>query len=338
VEVWSRLFDRQVREGRALSAAWELVKQGQDSTDPRVRDKSVELYNQFLGEWPALESGRDPVSQRSLDKATARRVRELSWNGERDLAEVQQGQPVTEVRYCRIPPQGETLSYRMGSPEDEPDRFQNESQRDVSPPAFWLRNFPVTNGEYELFDPGHRERRTERSAADDQPVVNVSWWECELLCEWLGGAYRLPTEEEWEGACRAGTKSAYWYGAEPEKLAQHAWFADNSDERTHELEESLKKGKVPGDGHVNRWGLVDMHGNVWEWCALPGGAPLGQPCPFRGGSWSNFAWSCRSAIRSARDPEIRYGPLGLRLVPSPSEPDREAQPDAQVRTRSGGSP
>jgi hypothetical protein len=338
VKAWSSLFDRGVREGRALSAAWELVKRGQDSKDPQVRDESVKLYNHFLGEWPELVAGRDPLSQRSLDQQTVRLVRGLAWDRDRDLAEVKVGQPVTEVRYCRVPPQGDTHSYQMGSPKDEPDRFDDEEQQSVTVRAFWLRNFPVTNGEYELFDPGHRERRTEYSTADDQPVVNVSWWECQLLCEWLGGAYRLPTEKEWEGACRAGTQTAYWYGAAPDELPQHAWFDENSDGRTHELKDSLKKGKVPGEGHVNRWGLVDMHGNVWEWCAPRGDAPLGRPCPSRGGSWYYDAGACRSASRFARIPEYRSGNLGLRLVPSPSQPDREAQPDAQVRTRSGGSP
>jgi formylglycine-generating enzyme required for sulfatase activity len=281
---------------------------------------STQIQTQFLGEWPALVAGRDPVSQRSLDQQTVRLVRGLAWDRERDQAEVKADQEITQVRYCRIPPRGDTLSYQMGSPKSEPGRFYDELQRTVTVPAFWLRNFPVTNGEYELFDPGHRERRTERSEGLQQPVVNVSWWECQLLCEWLGGAYRLPTEEEWEGACRAGTQTAYWYGAEPDKLAQHAWFADNSDRRTHELEESLKKGKVPGEGHVNPWGLVDMHGNVWEWCALPGVAPLGQPCPYRGGSWNNDARGCQSAFRIARVPEDRFVNLGLRLVPSPSQP------------------
>jgi hypothetical protein len=343
VGVWSSLFDRGVREGRALSAAWELVKLGRTSANSCVQNVSAQIHAQFLDEWRALVAGRDPVSNERLDKATAGLAQGLAWNRERDMAQVNTGQPVTKVRYCRVPPEGDILSYKMGSPRNEPGRWDDEEQRRVKVPAFWLRNFPVTNGEYELFDPGHRERRTAYSTAEDQPVVNVSWWECQLLCEWLGGAYRLPREEEWEGACRAGTQTAYWYGREPDELAQHAWFEDNSGGRTHSLSESLKHGKKPREGHVNPWGLVDMHGNVWEWCAPPGGAPMGdapvgRPCPIRGGSWDYGAWSCRSAIRSARDPEYRYDYLGLRLVPSPSESDSQAQPDAQVRTRSGGSP
>jgi hypothetical protein len=336
--VWSSLFDRGVREGLALSAAWELVKLGRASANSRVQNVSTQIHTQFLDEWRLLVAGRDPVSNERLDTATAGLVQGLAWNRERDLAQVNTGQPVTKVRYCRVPPEGDILSYKMGSPRNEPGRWDDEEQRRVKVPAFWLRNFPVTNGEYELFDPGHRERRTAYSTAEDQPVVNVSWWECQLLCEWLGGAYRLPREEEWEGACRAGTQTAYWYGREPDELAQHAWFEDNSGGRTHSLSESLKHGKKPREGHVNPWGLVDMHGNVWEWCAPPGAAPLGRPCPGRGGSWSLAARFCRSAFRFASGPEGRLGSLGLRLVPSPSESDSQAQPDAQVRTRSGGSP
>jgi hypothetical protein len=337
-DVWASLFDRQVRDGRVLSAAWELVKQGRNSENSRVAEASNEIYRKFLSEWPTLLAGNDPVTGLALDPTAKSLVQDLAWQRDRDVAEVTRDEPVTHVRYCRIPPQGNTYTYEMGSPAVEPGRYNNEQERQVTIPAYWLRSFPMTNAEYELFDPGHRKRRTESSAENDQPVVNLSWWECQLLCEWLGGVYRLPTEEEWEAACRAGTQTAYWYGPDANELPRHAWFKGNSDGRTHTLKESLKKGQHTGEGHVNPWGLVDMHGNIWEWCGLRDDASLGLPCPNRGCSWRIEAGQCRSAIRSESVPESRGGGLGLRLVASPSDAEREPQPDAQVRTRSGGSP
>jgi formylglycine-generating enzyme required for sulfatase activity len=178
---------------------------------------------------------------------------------------------------------------------------------------------------------------------DEYPVVNVSWNDAVVFCKWLskkeGKTYRLPTEAEWEYACRAGTTTRYYSGDDPETLAKVGNVAD-----------AAAKAKFPdwkytikaSDGYVftspvgsfepNAFGLYDMHGNVWEWCEDwfddgyyaksptddPTGPSGGSYRVLRGGCWLHPAWSCRSAARSDIEPGFRYYYLGLRvsLVPA----------------------
>jgi formylglycine-generating enzyme required for sulfatase activity len=136
-----------------------------------------------------------------------------------------------------------------------------------------------------------------------------------MYCKWLsaktGRYYRLPTEAEWEYACRAGTTTAYWFGDDPAKLDDYAWFSDNSDEKYHKV--GLKK--------PNPWGLYDMHGNVCQWCLdqydadeykkLAGKLAVNPVVPVtkaypqvaRGGAWTDEAPMLRSAARRASSPE-----------------------------------
>jgi formylglycine-generating enzyme required for sulfatase activity len=142
-------------------------------------------------------------------------------------------------------------------------------------------------------------------------VIGVTHHAAMDYCRWLsmktGKAYRLPTEAEWEYACRAGTKTAYSFGDDPKQLGDYAWFAGNSEELTHEV----------GKKKPNPWGLYDMHGNVNEWCLdhyqkdyyaqfpldKPTLAPLLMPTEkrfshvARGGSWADKADAARSAAR-----------------------------------------
>jgi formylglycine-generating enzyme required for sulfatase activity len=132
-----------------------------------------------------------------------------------------------------------------------------------------------------------------------------------------GTGYRLPTEAEWEYACRAGSTTLFPFD-DPKKLGDHAWYADNSEGQAHPV----------GQKYANAWGLHDMLGNVWEWCADaydakyydsspaadPPGAAEASNRVFRGGGWSSNARSCRPAYRRSYTPGGRYYPLGFRVA------------------------
>jgi len=164
---------------------------------------------------------------------------------------------------------------------------------------------------------------------DAHPVEQVTWEEVTEFCRKLsalpeerkaGRVYRLPTEAEWEYACRAGTTTKYAFGDDEKLLGDYGWFGDNSGIQTHPV--GLKKPSA--------WGLYDMHGNVWEWCSdwygiypdgevtNPEGPSSGSVRVLRGGRWSGPARDCRSAFRFGVDPSYRYEDLGFRLALSPS--------------------
>jgi formylglycine-generating enzyme required for sulfatase activity len=161
------------------------------------------------------------------------------------------------------------------------------------------------------------------------PVEQVSWVDAVAFCEKLsslpeersaGRVYRLPTEAEWEYACRAGTTTAYSFGDDESSLGEYAWYGSNSGRKTHPV--GLKQ--------PNPWGLYDMHGNVWEWCSDwygdypndavtdPKGPPSGSARVDRGGCWYYTAENCRSAYRRRAYPSYRDDQLGFRVTCVPS--------------------
>ena len=163
----------------------------------------------------------------------------------------------------------------------------------------------------------------------DNPVENVSWDDAVEFCRRLselpaekeaGNVYRLPTEAEWEYACRAGTTTKFSFGDDESEFGEYAWHDGNADDKTHPV-----GGKKP-----NAWGLYDMHGNVWEWCqdlygdypsgtvTDPTGAAQGSYRVIRGGSWNRPAEDCRSAYRNRDYPSGRFGYDGFRVCLSPS--------------------
>jgi len=195
----------------------------------------------------------------------------------------------------------------MGSPEDEPGRWQDEGpQHEVEVKAFSIGKYEVTFEEYDLFCEATGEKKPDDNGwgRGNRPVINVSWNDAVAYCEWLseqtGEHYRLPTEAEWEYACRAGTQTRYSFGDDESQLGDYAWFDNNSDNQTHPVGEKLP----------NPWGLYDMHGNVWE-LTCPG---KDGPCVLRGGSWSADPRWVRGAARPRAVPHYGYGAGGFRLA------------------------
>jgi len=190
----------------------------------------------------------------------------------------------------------------------------------------------VTNAQYEQFDAEHRKLRGKLgfSKQDDEAVVFVSWHEAVKFCEWLskkeGKAYRLPTEAEWEYACRAGATSAYHTGEtlpkDFHKNAQISWFPDPA----RSGKEALPVPLTVGGTTPNSWGLFDMHGNVEEWCCDwygpyeqgeqidPVGRAGGDFKVTRGGSHSTELQYLRSANRLGALPEDKSWLIGFRVV------------------------
>ncbi|HEY7308327.1 MAG TPA: protein kinase [Gemmataceae bacterium] len=154
---------------------------------------------------------------------------------------------------------------------------------------FLMGVYEVTQGEYQKVM-GGKPSEYKGPHWEQHPVERVSWKEAVEFCKKLsarpeekGRVYRLPFEEEWEYACRAGAKTAYSFGNDAAKLSEHAWFTDNAEEKTHEV----------GTRKANPWGLHDMHGNVREWCA-DDAATLRF---LRGGSYKDSAEACRADSR-----------------------------------------
>ena len=224
----------------------------------------------------------------------------------------EQGQPEAP-RSALLPPSGASTSFVMGSPEDEEGRLSIESQHEVALSPFRLGVTPVTEAEYALFDAGLRV------AQPDLPVVRVSWWAAWLYARWIGG--QLPTEAQWEFACRAGTTTRFCSGDSEDDLGRVGWFGGNAGGERHPVSEK----------QANDWGLHDMHGGVWEWCmdwfgaypdepqVNPAGPADGGTRVVRGGSFLYGAGGCRSAYRVNGYPWVRNRGLGFRVA-LPAEP------------------
>jgi formylglycine-generating enzyme required for sulfatase activity len=231
-------------------------------------------------------------------------------------------------------------TFMMGDAGGEPDEKQHEVTLNR---PFYMGVYEVTNIKWKQVM-GNVPSKWKQ---DDRPVEQVSWDDAVEFCRKLsampeerkaGRVYRLPTEAEWEYACRAGTKTAYSFGDDESLLGDFAWFRDNSNRSVN----------LVGQKKPNPWGLYDMHGNVWEWCSDwygdypadgatdPRGPPSGSFRVRRGGSCSNAARDCRSAYRSRDYPSLRFNYLGFRLALSPSGAE-SSEPTENTQQRSTAS-
>ncbi len=285
--------------------------------------------------------------------------------------------PGSDVSVELIPVPGGT--FMMGSPEPEAGRSGDEGpQRKVKVDSFWMGKYEITWEQYDLFvneeisnlknikSPLNAEVKIEVDAItsptppyidmsfgmgrDGYPAINMTHYAALMFAKWLsaktGHFYRLPTEAEWEYACRAGTNTAYYFGNNPNELNEYAWFRDNSEEGYHKI----------GTKTPNALGLYDMHGNVAEWTMdqyiekypeqLEGEAahnPWFKPTKLypgsvRGGSWMDVRDDLRSAKRKGsskewkkRDPQLPKSIwwltdapfVGFRLVRPKETPSKE---------------
>ena len=211
--------------------------------------------------------------------------------------------------------------FQMGSPDsdiDADDREKPQHRVRITKP-FYLGKYLVTQELWEAVIGNNPSK----FKGPKNPMEQVSWDDCQQFLEKLnakvgtqGGKFVLPTEAQWEYACRAGSTSRYCFG-DLSGLGEYAWYDKNSGNKTHPV----------GEKKPNAWGLHDMHGNVWEWCQDsydssyyaksprddPPGAATGSNRVCRGGSWFTPAWGCRSAFQGIIEPGFRRNDLGLRV-------------------------
>lgn len=236
-------------------------------------------------------------------------------------------------------------TFLMGSPDSDREAFDNEKpQHQVTIAAFAISRYPITRQLYREIVGAAPEQWERNKGEQNLPANYVSWFDAARFCnalstqvglspcyridgdnvEWNRQAegYRLPTEVEWEYACRAGATSKRFFGDDPHELGDYAWFSDNSGGRVHPV----------GEKKPNPWDLHDMIGNVWEWCwdwfadylsnatqtiADPTGPEHGNSRVLRGGSWGSVPWFLWSAFRFWFWPEFRHVVVGFRCVRAP---------------------
>ncbi len=304
----------------------------------------------LLAEGMTLESGRlrrlsvparEPVSPERLSAPERAPKPPIAWTSS-----------ATGMAFVRI----EGGQFLMGSADGDNQANEDEKpQHRVQISEFYMGVTEATQAQYgavmgrnpSWFRPGGGgKEQVEGQATQRHPVEYVKWFEAIKFCNTMSAAddlvpyydiqgsdpspevripdrrgtgYRLPTEAEWEYACRAGTTTNYCFGDDPAKLGEHAWTGENSLGQTHPVHQ---KGQ-------NAFGLFDMHGNVWEWCwdgydseyyrrspnVDPPGPDSADNRVARGGCWLNWPGSyCRSAVRSAHLAGKKYGSAGIRVA------------------------
>lgn len=203
--------------------------------------------------------------------------------------------------------------------------------------GFWMYGCEVTNGQFRGFKRSHSSGARERRSLDDdkQPAVRVSWRDAKAYCDWAKA--KLPTEAQWEYACRAGTQTRYFWGDDAAEVAKYANVPDLSAQKVwpawkvFDADDGYAVTAPVGSFRPNDFGLHDMIGNVNEWCADwyaadfyqntpeedPTGPTSGESRVMRGGSWSVQWYDCRCGNRNFRLPDSQYEYMGFRPIVMP---------------------
>ena len=367
---------RVVRGGSSHGDADFCRSAYRDGIEPSIRDPDLGFRLSRTGSWPSypITLGRD--SAPALDETTKPEPPKPRFQAQQGFKD---RFVIVSKDGRERPIEAPEMVYLPGGSFDMGDERGGGDEKPVHPvrvDAFAIGRTPLTWGEYRRFcesedrhwpewlESGSQYHLEEGSDdyypkcgvardADDLPVVGVCWDDARAYCEWLGERtrehYRLPTEAEWEYACRAATTTRWSFGDDGQELAGYAWYSANSDGKLHPVAQ-----KRP-----NPWGLYDVHGNAWEWCAdwyasdgyrqragdasrkrrgakglldkissgfrsdrssarvapseNPSGPESGSLRVIRGGSWDHDAVNCRSAYRYRIEPSHRSPLLGFRL-------------------------
>jgi formylglycine-generating enzyme required for sulfatase activity len=308
------LVTSEEKRGRLASALERAEQEGWQWTEVEIPDEEIEL---------------ETAIQR-INNHVIERVRDFSTSVVGDSPIPPQTQPETapgnKTSFTENLAKGVTLEmvslpagkFLMGSSESDSEKPPHQ----VKVNSFAIGKYPITQAQYQAVmgdNPSHFKNNPQN------PVENVSWNGAQAFCQKLsqitGKTYRLPTEAEWEYACRAGTTTRYYFGDNDNQLGDYAWGRENSNRTIHPV----------GQKKPNGWGLYDMSGNVWEWCEDDwhdsyAGAPddgtawidndnrsQSEKC-LRGGSWDFYPYSCRSANRSRDCPDDHYTDFGFRVA------------------------
>jgi formylglycine-generating enzyme required for sulfatase activity/serine/threonine protein kinase len=312
---WTGLTIRNVGIEKETTAAktTRLVQENANTEALRIAQERVE----------AEEKQRQMTSQLERERVIEEEMKRQTDPNDFNTGEVGDTRVVTlgggvQLTLCYCPPG----SFTMGSPASEVDRSGDEDQVQVRiSRGFWLAQTECTQAQWRAV------MGTEPSnfKGDDLPVEQVSWEDAQAFMTQLnrknvlpsGWKSKLPTEAQWEYACRAGTTVPY-----AGDLERMAWYGDNSGSKTHSV----------GTKATNAWGLYDLHGNVGEWCIdwysdkLPGGndpvgASSGSLRVLRGGAWGYGGRICRRAFRLRNVPGARDKDIGFRVASVPVEPE-----------------
>ena len=328
-----RMWIQEIAEQALTSLEDGEWRRAEDSASAsKAEDRARGFLEGLAGSGLSAEAQVDWKKRARAVEAEAREAREVREAAARlnpfgwEVVDATPGPKTGAARRLRDPKTGITFilvepgSFLMGSPADEDSRGSDETQHRVTlTKAFYLGETEVTQAQWKKVMNGDNPSRFK---GDSLPVEIVSWSDCQEFCRKAG--YRLPTEAEWEYACRADTTTPFSFGAtiSTDQANYDGNYAYGNGRKGEYRGKTTPAGGFP----ANTWGFRDMHGNVWEWCqdrygeypngpaTDPTGPGSGEYRVLRGGSWYFNPWNCRSANRYWIDPSFHFIYVGFRAA------------------------